>query len=944
MVGETLSAAHFFNPKNEYMKKLLFAAILSFICVLSFAGESKAAKPHAATVGESFVNPVGYSLEDLSFSWKLDASGRNVKQTAYQIEVAASPEKFGVNPLWDSGKVVSDKSVKVPYGGAPLKSRDRLYWRVRYWDGNGAVSEWSDTNFFEAGLLDNSEWKGKWIFSPEPRVKCVRDIVRPTIKRKSVGDYVSPTHFRKEIDLQKGVASVRLYVASRGIFNFFINGKKVGNDFWGTGWTDYAKRIQTNTYDVTDMVRRGKNTFGAIVADGWYSGRIGWKYNKRGYYGDRPELLAQIEITFKDGSGIVVPTDESWKYSYGPIVMSDIYDGEVYDATKEMPDWNKDGFDDSSWKVPATKNVEKSPLLEPRRNQPIVVKDVLHSISIKKAAKGTYIFDLGQNMVGWARIKIPAQKGDKIKIRYAEMLNKDGTLYTDNYRSALSEDHYTAKGSFSREEWEPSFTYHGFRYVELSGISENVTPQLDWVDGIVLYNDMPQTGSFFCSKPKINILQNNIQWGQRGNFFSTPTDCPQRDERLGWTGDAQVFCPTAAFNMDVNGFFAKWTLDLADTIKSGGAPAHVAPAVVDGNGSAAWSDAIVICPWEIYMAFADKKILKNNYAAMKSWIEYMKKESDGLIRPAKGFGDWLQPGAKTPGAAKAPKDLIGTAYFVRCCDIMENVAKILGRDADAKYFASLAKDVRKAYNKAYVSADGTVKCDCQTSYLLTLGFDIAPEYMQQKIFDKLVKSLESTNNYLETGFVGTQLLNPVLTRFGRIDLAYKLFNNEGYPSWIYPINQGATTMWERWNSYSHEKGFGEVGMNSFNHYAYGAIGQWMYKDIAGIWYDSKNPGYKNILFAPKPGGGFTFANASHETPYGHASSSWKISDGVMEWTVVIPPNATGELTFPTKNIKTIRINGHPVTDGSLTYVDGFPTLKNLGSGTYDILLRPLGYK
>ena len=924
------------------MKKLFWGMLLA-ICPMALCASQEAGKPYDTTVGEFFSNPVGYSLENLAFSWKLPAGGENVKQTAYQIVAAKSPEALDSSPLWDSGKVLSDKSVKVPYGGEPIKSRDRIYWRVRYWDADGKVSEWSDAAFFEAGLLNNSDWKGKWIFSPEPLLNYEETLNRPTFKTKVTSKYVPPAYFRKEVKTDKTAVSARLYVTCRGIFQFYVNGKKVGKDYWGTGWTDYNKRIQTNTYDITDMLWSGKNTFAAVIGNGWYSGRIGFS-NKdvRGRYGDRPELLAQIEITYDDGSTETIATDSTWKYSYGPILFSDIYDGEIYDARREMPGWNKNGFDDSAWKTPSEKSVGSAPLLEPRRNQPIVVKDVLNAVSVRKVADGAYIFDMGQNMVGWARIKIPAKNGRTVKLRFAEMLNKDGTLYTDNYRSAVSEDLYTSAGGFMPDEWEPLFTYHGFRYVEISGLSDNAKPQADWVKGVVLYNDMPLIGSFFCSKPKVNTLQNNIQWGQRGNFFSTPTDCPQRNERLGWTCDAQVFCPTAAFNMDVSGFFSKWTLDLADTIKNGGAPAHVAPDIGCGTGSAAWADAMVICPWEIYMAYGDKKILEKNYAAMKSWIEFMKRESKGLIRPAKGYGDWLQPnGKRDSSASDAPKDLIGTAYFVRCCDLMERIAKILGKEADAKYFAALGKDVRAAFNAQYVSADGTVKSDCQTAYLLTLAFDIAPENLRQKIFAKLVKAIERDGNRLNTGFVGTPLLNPVLTRFGRIDLAYMLINNEKYPSWLYPINQGATTMWERWNSYSHEHGFGSAGMNSFNHYAYGAIGQWMYKDVAGLWYDENNPGYKNILYAPKPGGGFTFANASHETPYGTASSSWKISDGVMEWTVVIPPNATGTIVFPTKNIKTIRINGHPLAESAISFDGGFPSLQGVGSGTYDILLRPM---
>ena len=945
------------------MKKVIIS-IFAF-CIVSIC-LAQNAKPFDTTVGEFFANPLGYSLDDLSFSWKLpilkDENGaerKNIKQSAYQIVVAKTPEDFEKSPVWDTGKVLSDKSVQVAYQGEPLVSRDKLYWKVRYWDENGVVSNWSDVNFFEAGLLQNSDWQGKWISATEPRTKLMRKINRPAWKSEYFSDYVSPAYFRKQVNLNKAIKSARLYVASKGIFEFYINGKKVGNEFWGTGWTDYNKRIQTNTYDITKMFESGDNTIGAIIADGWYSGRIAWKMDERGFYGERPELLAQVEITYKDGSKDVIATDQSWKYSFGGIITSDIYDGETFDARKEPNGWNENDFDDSQWKTPNAKNVEKLPLLEPRRNQPIVVKDVLSPISITKIGEGKFVFDMGQNMVGWAKIKVPADNGRTYKIAFSEMLNKDGTLYTCAYRSCQSEDFYTSAGGRLYDTWSPKFTYHGFRYVEVSGFDKNVNPKPDWVEGIVLYNDMQMTGSFFCNKPLVNKLQSCIQWGQRGNFFSTPTDCPQRNERLGWTGDAQIFCPTASFNMNVLGFFTKWTLDLADTATEDGKIAHVAPNCLGekNGGSPAWSDAIVICPWEIYMAYGDEKILRNNYQAMKNWVAYMKNESKNFIRANCGYGDWLQPSItqldKKTVKEKynipdnrhggTPRQLIGTAYFIRCADLMAKIANILGNNDDEKYYLNLAKDVRASFTNNFVKLDGTVKGDTQTAYLLTLAFDCAPESLRKKIFENFIKTLEKTNYHLDTGFVGTPLLNPVLTRFGRNDLAYKLINNTTYPSWLYPITQGATTMWERWNSYSHKDGFGDVGMNSFNHYSYGAIGQWLYRSVAGIWYDENQAGYKNILFEPKPYGDFNFAGATHETPYGTATSSWKISDGVMEWTVIIPPNSTGTLTFPTDKPKTIRVNGMSVPPNIFkTSSTGLPQL-NLGSGTYQILLRPIGF-
>ncbi len=484
------------------MKKAL--AIFSAFFAPLAATFAAPAKPFDATVGEFFKNPIGYSLEGLSFSWKLPAEEGvfGTRQTAYRIVAAKTPDGFEKGAVWDSGKVDSDKSVFVPYGGKPPASRERLYWRVRYWDGKGEASEWSDTNFFEAGLLKNSDWSAKWISAADPLVKAETVIDRPKWKCKFPADYVPCAYFRREFDAGKKIASARLYVASRGLFEFYVNGKKVGDEFWGTGWTDYNVRIQANAYDITKMLRRNRNTVAAVIGDGWFSGRIGWKPKKRGMYGDRPELLAQIEITYEDGEKAVVATDESWKYSFGPIVYSDIYDGEDYDARLEMGGWNENGFGDSSWKTPNAKPVGQTPLIEPRRSQPIRIKDVLVPVSVKKIGAGRYLFDMGQNMVGWAKIRVPSEKNRTYKIGFSEMLDERGEPYKSPYRSARSEDSYTSAGGVMTDEWQPKFTYHGFRYVELSGVPENAKPTADWVSGIVLHNDMPQTGAFVCDRRK----------------------------------------------------------------------------------------------------------------------------------------------------------------------------------------------------------------------------------------------------------------------------------------------------------------------------------------------------------------------------------------------------------------------------------------------------------
>ena len=505
-------------------------------------------KAESLTVGEFFENPVGRSLEDLSFSWKMPLVRDGAAQSAYRIVVSS-----GEKQVWDSGKVESSQSVKVPYKGVAIEPRAQYSWRVMIWDEKGNPSEWSDTATFEAGLLKKSDWVGEWISTPE----SVRDLYTCLLPQKKGGKKldsrkgVPPAYFRKTFDVKEGLVSARLYIATLGIFEAYANGDKIGNEFWGTGWTQYEKRVTSDTFDITSMLKKGENTVGVIIADGWYAGRI---VNREGT-SPKPELLAQIELKYADGSTLTIPTNATWKTALGAYAYSDIYDGESFDARLSPKGWDKNGFDASAWKNADAKNISsKNIFITPRRNQPIRVCQQLFPVSVNEVSDGVFVFDLGQNMVGVPRITVKGEAGKQVKIRFAEMLEKDGTLYTANYRSALSTDHFTP-ASDGLETYQPKFTFHGFRYVELSGMAKGWKPTKDAVLGLVMHNDMPKTGAFECSNAKVNKLQNNIVWGQKSNYFSVPTDCPQRDERMGWTGDAQVFTPTAAFNMNVDGFF-----------------------------------------------------------------------------------------------------------------------------------------------------------------------------------------------------------------------------------------------------------------------------------------------------------------------------------------------------------------------------------------------------
>ncbi len=893
-----------------------------------------APRPLEPTIGDFLTDPLGMNLENISFSWKLPES-EGAYQKAYRVAVATSPEALEDFPdVWDSGKVDNCRSVHTPYGGRKPKSGEKLFWRVKYWDKDGVESAWSNISSFEAGLQDAEDWKGaKWL--------------KTSVGKMFVKDRIMPCIFRKEFEIKHRPLKTRLYIASKGVFEARINGKKVGDDFWGTGWTDYRKRVQSSTYDLTGVVTRGKNAIAITLADGWFAGSMS-SNNRESFYGLRPEFIAKLVITFTDGTEEVILTDATWKCEKSAVLAADIYDGESYDArlAEKLEGYDKPKFDDSKWLDADIANENPFHVkIDPRRDTPIRQFEELTPVSMTEPQKGVFVFDMGQNMVGSIAMRMAAPRNTTLKIRYAEMLNKDGTLYTANYRSADSTDYYIFRGSWLfPEKWTPVLTFHGFRYVEFSGLPEGMTPDLSSVTGLVWHNDMKPTGSFECSDPLLNKLQSNIVWGQKGNFFSVPTDCPQRDERLGWTGDAQVFAPTAAFNMDVSAFFSKWMVDLRDAQNANGAYSDTAPAIGLGHGRAAWADAGVIIPWTMYQAYGDRYALESNYEAMKKYIEFQKNDSPGLIRTKVGYGDWLQPYAPNPGGGNTPKELIGTAYFAHTACIMSKIATILGRKDDADYFKKLSQEVKDAFVKTFVKSDGVIGEDSQTGYLLALAFDILPEDKRATATAKLMAAIDKADGHLRTGFVGTPLINPVLSKVGKTDAAYGILLKETYPGWLFSIHQGATTMWERWNSYTHADGFGDAGMNSFNHYAYGAIGLWMYEKIGGLSISCgpSKPAYKETVFAPELGGGISYAKVSKETPYGLVQSAWEIEDNTMLWEIIIAPNTKGKIVFPTSKIGSILIGGEALEDfakrtgAEISECGGRPVLSKVPAGEFEI--------
>jgi alpha-L-rhamnosidase len=876
---------------------------------------------------EHHANPLGLDVPRPRLSWQLRSDRRSARQTAYRLTAAASEAALLAERdlLWDTGRVESGRSLYVEYGGPHLASLQRVYWRVQVWDeaGDSATSE---AAWWEMGLLARSEWSAEWIAAP------FRGGPRTT----------SPApFFRAEFGVDRPVASARL-VATGAMYELYLNGRRVGDELLAPGWTDYGRRFQYRVHDVTDMLRGGANALGAIVGDGWYCGHVAWAGRQR--YGERPPLLAQLVITFEDGGTSTVTTGGNWRASSGPILESDMLMGESYDARLELGDWAEPGYDDSRW-WPVEVLPDTGAALVGMAGPPVRRQEELRPVAIREfpGHQGSrWVLDLGQNMVGWVRLRVCGEAGRTVTLRYAEVLNQDGTIYTANLRAARNVDHYTLRGE-GEEVWEPRFIFHGFRYVELSGFPG--APDESSVTGVVLHSDTPDTGTFECSDPLVNQLQHNIVWGQKGNFVDVPTDCPQRDERLGWTGDAQVFVRTAAFNKDVAGFFTKWAQDLEDAQREDGAYPAVAPnpAVTPTDGGPAWADAGVICPWTIYLCYGDARLLERRYESMRRFVDYMGATSrEGLRNYPEyphfpGFGDWLalDGSGKTDGGTS--KELIGTAFYAYSARLLRRVAAALGRSEDAERYEGLFREVRAAFQRRFVTAGGLIAAQTQTAYVLALHFDLLPDELRPKAAAELARDIERRGNHLSTGFVGTPYLPFVLTEAGRLDLAYALLFQRSWPSWLYSVTQGATTIWERWDGWTHDRGFQDPGMNSFNHYAYGAIGEWLYRVVAGIDVDPARPGHQHSLLRPRPGGGLTHARATLETRYGLLESGWRLEGDALTWEVTVPPNTSATVYVPAGEGAEVREGGVPAGEAAgVTFLrrEEGAALFEVGAGRY----------
>ncbi|MFD2924536.1 glycoside hydrolase family 78 protein [Halobacillus naozhouensis] len=826
---------------------------------------------------EYFKEPLGLDTQNPRISWQIESDKQEVKQSAYQLQV--SKKQSFENPIYDQ-RFESHESILNEIKDLKLDPFTRYYFRVKIWCQGEVPTDWSPASFWETGFM-NEEWEGEWITAPEKMEKSE----------------ASP-YLYHSFNSRKEISQARVYATSLGVYELSINGSRVGDQYFSPGWTSYHNRIQYQAYDVTEYLTADHNEIGVSLGNGWYKGPFGFE-GKKEIYGDTKAALVELHITYGDGTKVKIVTNKDWQAVATPILMSEIYHGETYDARLE---------DQRNHNVETVEvvNYPKHHIIH-QQNEPVRKIDELIPLEIFTTREGDTVLDMGQNMVGWIKFNVRAEKGHQIALKHAEILDEEGNIYFGNLRKAEQKITYTCKGG-GQEVFEPHFTFQGFRYVKLINFPEDV--DLSDFTGEVLHSDMERTGDFETSNPLVNQLHHNIVWGQKGNFLDVPTDCPQRDERLGWTGDAQMFFKTASYLRNVGPFFNKWLKDLiADQLSNGGVP-YVIPDIIsktDGNlggvthSVAAWGDAAVIIPWTLYVSYGDKRILEEQYSSMKAWVEYMRSQGEDENLWDTGFqlGDWLgldsEPDTYT---GVTDKTLIATAFFAYSTQILIRTAKVLELNDDLEAYEHLYKKIKDSYQDCFLKDNGSLQVQTQTAHVLTLMFNLVDKRSKEKIAADLVTLIEQEGVHLTTGFVGTPYLNLVLSENGYHYIASRLFLQKDYPSWLYQVTKGATTVWEHWDSIKPDGSFWSDDMNSFNHYAYGSIGEWMYKVLAGIDTDQTQPGYKHIHLAPKPGAELTWLRSTYHSMYGEIGSSWTFEGEVFTYNVSIPANTTATVTLP----------------------------------------------
>jgi alpha-L-rhamnosidase len=877
-------------------------------------------------------SPAGIGEPVPRLAWKLAADERGQAQTAYRIRVDEESATGAWHRVWDTGWVDSPEHLGVEYGGAPLRSTTRYRWEVRLRDARGIETDTAESTF-STGILHPGEWRARWI-GRDPNARGGMDVPQDRDRTLRTEHLMPPLQLRRRVELARLPRRAHVHITARGLYRLRVNGTRVGADELTPGWTDYRYRLQYQTYDITGLLTEGENVLAAVVSDGWWCGYIGFDARHQAlHYGTAPQLFAQLVLDHEDGSQEVVVTDGQWRERPGAIQYADLLMGEQVDARAATTGWSKPGFDDSAWPGVIVHG-DDTTTLTATSDEPVRVTEELPARELTVRPGGTVV-DFGQNMVGHVRLTVRnAERGQRIQLRHAEILADDGAIYTENLRSAETTDIYYAAGD-PVEVFEPALTTHGFRYAEISGYPG--TLEATDVTGVVVHSDTPFTGRFDCDDELVNRLQANIVRGQRGNFVSVPTDCPQRDERLGWLADAHIFAPTASLNADTAAFYARWLHDVRSGQNTDGAFPDVAPKitqVLSGGGAPAWGDGGVLIPWLLWRHYSDRRALEASFPGMCAWVDYIRRFNPDLVwrhRRGNDYGDWLQVDAATP------PEVVATAYFARSARTVALAAEALGRSEAAHHYGRLADDVATAFTAEFAEPAGGLHGDTQTAYLVALAFDLLPDRLVTTAVDRLTKLVTTRGNRLTTGFLGVALLAPTLAEHGRADLAHALLVQTGYPSWGYSIVNGATTIWERWDGWTAEHGTQSAAMNSFNHYSLGSVGEWLYRGVAGLDQAPGSVAWADLAFRPRPGGNLTRASAEYDSVRGLVGSGWRIDGEEFRFEVLVPPGAGATVTVPTSQPDRVRESDEPVenTEGIRDVEFGDGELRcRVGPGRY----------
>jgi alpha-L-rhamnosidase len=915
----------------EKIIRLLIIFISFAFINKSFAADQGEIVPQKLRV-EYLKNPV---IDEMlpRLSWVLTSNENDQAQTAYQIGVASSIQKLNGNKfdVWNTGKVLSNQNIQIYYKGKKLKSRGVYYWKVKVWDKNGIPGPWSKSAFWTMGLLSKSEWKAEWIGLDLYNQNREPQLILPPAP-----------YLRKSFTLNKAIKVAQVYVTALGLYELYINGQRIGKDYFTPGWTDYNKRVYYQVYDVKSYLTKGTNVVGAVLSYGWYAGYVGpglfvGLRKVRAFYGKIPKLKVQIEITFTDGSKKIIISDRTWKGSDGPLRESDIQMGDTYDARLELIGWDKPGYDDSSWRKVEVFPDNPKRKIEVYPGVPVRINREITPVSISSLPGGKYIFNMGQNFAGVVRLKVKGKRGQKIVIRYGEMLHKDGTLMTENLRKARATDTYILKGDPNGETWVPNFTYHGFQYVEVTGLSEKPTDST--ITGLQIGSRMSTTGEFETSDPEVNRLYQNIVWTQLSNMLEVPTDCPQRDERLGYSGDAQIFIGSAVMNLNVAAFFKKWLVDLNDDQNKNGLYPDYAPAPLSWGDRypyhPGWMEGGIIIPFTLYQTYGDIKNLEKFYPQMKKLVDYGYKKTKGKCyydegewaeygKGHLGLGDWLSIGPTTAD------DIIASIYLGYSIKLMKEISEVLGYKSDVKYYSNLFRKFQFGFIHHYINAGGKVVInehkydfypkykkaegisgDTQTTYANLIYMSLLPDSLEKKAAKHLVELINKNKGKLTTGFLGVKQLLPALSETGHDDLAEKIFLNKEYPGWLYEVENGATSIWEHWDSYSKKAGFASSEMNSFDHYVFGSVCEWMFHNLAGI--QNNGVAYDSILLNPYIDNHFSCVKAAYESVHGEILSYWKKDGDKIIYQTKIPVGVKARIFIPSQKDKLPEVNGQSLS-------------------------------